>query len=586
AILTVEGDFLWERSHTNPGPLALDLRGNAQFNCLGNLEAKLTGGDMIDFYITDQSTFTVEGDMTLLNTTPDDTIQVVLGDDGGSGTLTVGGNLNINSTAAGNLSEIRANGANTIINVGEDISLSAVDTCTSRLSLLSSSSLNLAGTILRPNNFGILTMGADAVLNLNGTEPQILAPNNLAGSGMDSLLYTNITFNNTSGSPTTLTGPLVVEDQLAMDGGIIRSSASNPLILEDNATIGVGSSTSFIDGPIIKKGRTGDGGITLPTGKDGVYAPIKISEMADEDGEITAEYFSEPPPFGNDNTNFESVVEDISQQGYWSVEKSAEVGDVNYTLHWTDAQALGIYDLSSLIVVGLDNNTWRSYGQGATTGGVGPGVEGSITNAYSEPPPFGIEYLTFGSTSASNKLPVELSKFVAIPQGGKVRLQWQTLTEVDFSHFVIERSKDGYYFERLGFVESKGGNTVTDYTYDDPSPLNNWNYYRLKIIDTDDTYEYSDIEIVKIDDMEQFQLYPNPVRDQIEIKGIDWDNGQLKLEVFDKNGKLVYSNFTDFENGYYEVTTEAIHVQQPGIYFIRLSTGTRSQYLKFVKVND
>lgn len=581
-VVTIGGDFVFERSGTGTGRLALDLRGNAQLNLGGLMDVNLTGGSTVDFQLYGDVLLAIGGNLNLSNSGGTNKAVIYLGDGSGLAELRVGATLQLNSSASSKLVELYGN--NSKLTISGDLSFSALSASTVKMQMTTNSIINLAGAILRPNNFGILEMGSSATLNLNGTQPQTLAPNNLSGSGTDSLFYTNITFNNTSGSATTLTGPLVVEDNLAMDGGIIVSSSSNPIILADNATIGTGSSTSYIDGPVIKKGRTGAGGLTLPTGKGTIYSPISISEISSADGEITAEYFSEPPPFGNDINNFESGIENISQQGYWSIEKNEKAGNINYTLHWTDAEGLGINDLSTLIVVGLENSKWTSFGQESTTGGVGSGIEGSITSAYAEPPPFGVEALTLGSSSASNKLPVELSKFVAIPKGDKVELQWQTEAEIDFSHFIIERSSDGSNFERIGSVMSMGDiNSTTDYQYSDASPLDGWNYYRLKIVDLDETYEYSNVEVVKVDRESNLEIYPNPVKDKIQIKGMDWGDDQILFEVFDKYGNLVYLDWITFTNGYFEIEPDTINIDAKGVYFIRLSGNFNHQILKFIK---
>lgn len=586
ASLTINKDFLFDRSGSGTGPLALDLRNNAQFNLLGNLEANLIGGSMIDFYLTGEPSFVVEGNMTFNNSGGTDKIIVIVGDEAGNGSISVEGNLKLNSTASNKFIELEASGVSSSITVGGDLELSAVSESTTRLTLSSSSVLNLAGAIQRPNNYGLLLMGTDATLNLNGSQPQSLAPNNVNGSGTDSLLYTNVTFNNTSGSPTSLSGPLVIEDHLAMNDGIIISTETNPVILTENATIGTGKNNAFIDGPIIKKGITGSDGIIFPTGDGSVYAPISVSKISNSDAEITVQYFSEPPPFGNDISKLSQGLKEISSQGYWNVERNVEADGLNITLYWTDADAQGIYDISDLVVAGLSGAKWKNYGQESseTTGGTGSGVGGSITSAFSEPPPFGVESLTFGATSSANKLPVELTKFIALEKERSVDLSWQTESEIDFSHFILERSADGSNFERLTSIMGSGNiNTPSNYLYNDPSPFTGWNYYRLKMIDLDGTYEFSNIEVVSIDDEATLEIYPNPVKDVIQIKGMDWGSNEVLLQVFDKYGKLIYTDWIDFENGFYQVCLEQINVHESGTYFIRVATASKYQILKFIK---
>ncbi len=583
-IMNVGGNFTFDRSGIGTGALAFDSKDNAQLNITGDLEANLIGGDMIDFRIIGQSSFSVGGNMTLNNSGGANKIIVVVGDALANASLSVEGGLNLNSTAINKLVEVEGDGSSSISVTG-NLSLSAFGEATTKLTLASTSILNLGGTILRPNNYGIFNVGATATLNLNGTQPQTLVTNKLPSSGTDSIYYSNIVFNNSSGSPTTLGGPLVIDSHLAMDDGIIISSLSSPLILADNATIGIGNSTSFVDGPIIKKGRTGSGGLTFPIGKGSTYAPMSISEVTDVNAEVTVEYYSDPPPFGLLDF-YEVGIESISQEGYWDVERNNAAGNLNYTLNWRDADALGINDLSSLIVTGFDNTTWNNYGQQSTTGGTGSGISGSITNAYSDPPPFGLLYLTFGTTSALNKLlPVELSKFSANPKGKNVELRWETEAEIAFSYFEVERSVEGRDFETLTTIEGMGGNnSTTEYTYIDRLPFNGMNYYRLKIVDLDGSYEYSNIEVVNLREEKDFEIYPNPVNDLIQIQGVGRENESMLFQVFDKTGKQIYENWINFENGYFQISSSEVNLNSTGIYLIKISSSVSSQEFKIIKI--
>lgn len=588
AILDIDGNLVFERSGSvgtgGSSPLALDTRDNAQIMVAGNLEANLTGGDMIDFMIIGQSSLSVTGNMTLNNSNGTNKINITIGNDLlDTSTFSVGGDLNLNSTSSNKLIDITGNHGSTL-NVTGDISLAPIGESTVKLALISTSTLNLGGAILRPNDFGSLTMDATSTLNLNGSQPQSLAPNKLENSGADSLYYSTVTFNNTSGSPTTLSGPLLIENHLAMDDGIIVSSSSNPLILADNATIGAGNSDAFIDGPIIKRGRTGSGGMTFPTGKGSTYRPMAISEVTNINSEFQVEYYGDPPPLGTVD-KFEAGIDNIFQYGYWAIGKNSSTGDLNYTLHWTDAAATGINDLASLIVVGSDGANWFDYGQQSTTGGTGAGVGGTITSLSSDPPPLGTEYLTYGSTSALNSLPVELSKFTANVADRITELRWQTESELAFSHFEIERSIDGRSFEKISTVSGEGSiNSGSNYIYYDQLPYSDLNYYRLKIVDLDGSFEYSNIEVVNFSKTKEIGIYPNPVIDLIQITGPQNQDGKMLFQVFDRTGKQIYENWIDFENGAFQISSSEININSPGMYIVRLSNAIKSQEIRIVKI--
>ena len=118
-------------------------------------------------------------------------------------------------------------------------------------------------------------------------------------------------------------------------------------------------------------------------------------------------------------------------------------------------------------------------------------------------------------------LPVELVSFDANVLHTKVKLEWSTASELNNDRFIIERSKDGLSFKALASVAGNGTtNTSNSYSYIDNIPLNGTSYYRLKQVDYDGQFEYSNtIKIYK--KAEELLLYPNPADNKIHYSGLD-----------------------------------------------------------------
>lgn len=111
-------------------------------------------------------------------------------------------------------------------------------------------------------------------------------------------------------------------------------------------------------------------------------------------------------------------------------------------------------------------------------------------------------------------LPVEFNYFRGRLREGVVELEWETLTESGNSGFSIERSRDGMSFEAIAWVEGNGSTQlVSRYSYQDEeqgsSPVI---YYRLKQLDFDGAFEYSDIVVVSHPVEAPFGLFPNAIR--------------------------------------------------------------------------
>lgn len=122
-----------------------------------------------------------------------------------------------------------------------------------------------------------------------------------------------------------------------------------------------------------------------------------------------------------------------------------------------------------------------------------------------------------GAFESNFPLAVELNSFIASVLGGdRILLRWETITETNNYGFEVERKSTNKYFEweKLGFVESSGNsNSLKQYCFLDQNPIGGSCFlYRLKQIDTDGLFEYSNqIEVhLSVADYQLYQNYPNP----------------------------------------------------------------------------
>jgi len=117
-------------------------------------------------------------------------------------------------------------------------------------------------------------------------------------------------------------------------------------------------------------------------------------------------------------------------------------------------------------------------------------------------------------------LPVGLLSFNAIAGNGMVYLSWATATEYNNDCFVVERSKYAGKWEKVACIDGAGNSSVIlHYNTIDTEPYSGISYYRLKQIDYDGAFMYSDIVAVNIDDSHPASLliYPNPATDREQI---------------------------------------------------------------------
>lgn len=143
-------------------------------------------------------------------------------------------------------------------------------------------------------------------------------------------------------------------------------------------------------------------------------------------------------------------------------------------------------------------------------------------------------------------LPVSFMYFDASKQDQHVALAWATAKEQNTKGFEIERSADGVNWNVIGFVSSKAvnGNSSEqlDYNHLDTKPLAGKNYYRLKQLDHDGKFEYSNTQVVSFTlDNRAVRIFPNPTGGMITIEGL---SGRNAIKVYNVLGKYVYSQYT------------------------------------------
>jgi len=173
-------------------------------------------------------------------------------------------------------------------------------------------------------------------------------------------------------------------------------------------------------------------------------------------------------------------------------------------------------------------------------------------------------------------IPVELISFTANASEGLVELSWITATETNNQGFEVERSSGGE-FETITFVEGHGTTTETQtYSYSDRN-VNVGSYsYRLKQIDFDGTFEYSDEIEVEVNGPLTFALeqnYPNPFNPTTTISYSLPLKSQVELAIYNALGESVMQLVNEEKPaGSYSVEFDAANLPS-GIYFYRLRAG-------------
>lgn len=185
--------------------------------------------------------------------------------------------------------------------------------------------------------------------------------------------------------------------------------------------------------------------------------------------------------------------------------------------------------------------------------------------------------------SAMALLPVELIGFTGALTDQGVRLDWETALPGSLNHFEIEHSAVGQAWEAIGKMPFLPD--APRYAFLDDEPQIGQNYYRLKMVDLDGSFEYSKVVTVQLAGQGDLSVFPNPIHGELSLLA-DWEPGERTVLIFDAAGKLV-KQVEDVANAGQDMLTIDVGNLLPGVYFVKILAGNGQRFLlqdKFVKM--
>ena len=217
------------------------------------------------------------------------------------------------------------------------------------------------------------------------------------------------------------------------------------------------------------------------------------------------------------------------------------------------------------------------------------GTDVTIINAFyvrqlTGIPTASIDAIRIATNWADAPLPVELTSFTARAAGNVVNLNWETKTEVDNNGFDVERNSTGTW-QKIGFVEGHGtANSPKYYTFTDKSVTGNKIQYRLRQVDNDGTFEYSNVVEVELapTTFTLDQNYPNPFNPATIIRFSLPTSSVVTLNVYNTLGEKVVTLLNGaMESGYHQVSFDAANLPS-GLYLYEIKAGEFSSIKKML----
>lgn len=437
------------------------------------------------------------------------------------------------------------------------------------------SSINLVvgngGVIRKVNRNALVTNITNRVYAANSAVEYAATTNQVIGGEFPATVNLPKLIINTD-SMVTFNGTRNVTDSLVLLNGILN------VVSTDSLRHGLTSTGALrrVNGWIIGKynryvAATTTGNILFPTGTANFYRPLNMNILTPSAaaGDITVEHIDN----GTGGSNITSFLDgsytvNRRSNSYWG--GNINNGFTNFSINMS-AQLTGQTGISASaetrIIGSLDGGI--SYG---TPGGTHANGSSDIAfrNGFAVMAPMSFR-LHFGGNSTTNPLPVKLISFEGSIVNNQTILNWQTASEQNNKGFEVETSVDGQIFKGIGFVKGNNNSSrAIKYSFGVNQPQSA--FYRLKQIDNDGTFEYSNtIFVESTNDLEDVTVSPNPFVDRIEVVG---STPITSIEIVDLMGKTKVTATGNV------VETSGLSA---GVYLIRIKSGNSTTVKRIVK---
>lgn len=175
-------------------------------------------------------------------------------------------------------------------------------------------------------------------------------------------------------------------------------------------------------------------------------------------------------------------------------------------------------------------------------------------------------------------LPVELISFIGFVEDNTIKLEWTTASEINNDYFQVEKSTNGIDFNTLTVVSGSGNsNKMNDYYTYDELPTRGTMYYRLKQVDYDGKFEYTDLLSVNFEEETKsdckFTVMPNPCISKCILKLTDCaaaNNENFTFYIYDAIGNAVLASSPQLiNNGEARFSFDSSNKLKPGMYIVR-----------------
>jgi hypothetical protein len=182
-----------------------------------------------------------------------------------------------------------------------------------------------------------------------------------------------------------------------------------------------------------------------------------------------------------------------------------------------------------------------------------------------------VDNITYKAVST---LPIELTNFDYSCNNETLKLNWSTASETNNDYFLVLGSADGMEWIEVGKIAGgNNSNNTLNYNFNIPKHYSNLNYYKLKQVDFDNSYSYSNILYVDCQSKNKIEIFPNPFADELNLKV--YTNELVPYQISTILNQVVNSGYVNSES-----STIKLSELPSGIYFIKVNNSNSHKIIK------
>lgn len=177
-------------------------------------------------------------------------------------------------------------------------------------------------------------------------------------------------------------------------------------------------------------------------------------------------------------------------------------------------------------------------------------------------------------------LPVKLLNFSSVRKGSRNEIVWQTAEEQQVERFTIERSLNRLDYVAIGSAKAKG--IPASYAFSETAPVVPIVYYRLKVVDTDGSIQYSPVVALRGNSAFSATVFPNPITGDASIELNSASSHVLQWSIRDMEGRLRKTGTLQLNTGT-SIRSLPTAALEPGMFIISLKGKDAEQNIMIIK---